>query len=313
MRRPAGAERSRGQVPLAEYGRLYLLLFCVTILSLTASEAPMVLAAVSGTTATATVVSPAFTLLGTVLLAFVYVTTRDLDVALGGPSGRPDASLAVVVLAPVGVVALAGLATLALDTSVQSLLGGSVYVGARPTLDGLVWNALVPSVLTGVGFGVLFIGVVQTALREHVTPAGGVAVVTVLGALYASAAGSTLAGYVGSLVVAFAVGTAAVVALGAAVGAGWQAADVTPDRSLAVAGVAGVGVVAAVTGLWYLLATVPGRSFVGGPVGLAVAFAAAAVAHERWRSAPLSVLVVVAYLAAVDVAVYLQALAGVGP
>lgn len=234
------------------------------------------------------------------LLALGYARVRGvrLRTTLPGRSALPPVGLAVAV--PVAVVVIAAVAQTVSQGSTNPVFGTGRFF-TRPALPSFLVGSLVPSLLFGSAFGLLFNGVVQESFREHLSPSARVGTVTVLGGLCFSPVAQSAGSFGGAPVTVVATVGLAVVAA-AVVGRGWQSLAGADERARAAVVAAAVGV-----GVWYLVVDPGYPGLVVSPAGYAVTFGAAGVAYERARSVWVPMLAVAAYHLALDAVAYLQA------
>lgn len=106
---------------------------------------------------------------GLALGTLVYAQVRNVEIPFGLPA-RSDlrVALATVLAAPL-LVAAAGLAGHFLfDTSMSAM--AQIRYAPDATLSFLVFESLVPATFEGLGYGLLFFGVVHERLRAETTP-----------------------------------------------------------------------------------------------------------------------------------------------
>jgi len=178
----------------------------------------------------------------------------------------------------------------------------------------LWWNAVVPGVLVGLGYGILFYGAIWSGLRETLGPREALLAVTALAGLYHWFVDPIwrLARSNGHLVVAlvFVVGTAlAVVELSRMRDAVSIRDAVSPTSAVALVFAAFLSFTVAVDVLSG--ATTAGELLTAGT--WFVVFAIAAWGHERTRSVWIPVLTIALFQIVLMVFPYLEAAAGLVP
>lgn len=247
------------------------------------------------------------------LLAVVYARARGFDLRIEAPdrSALPLAGAATLVSALVGAAWLVAYAVVR-EPRFGVVIGGPF--APQLSAGALAWSVVVPSVLVGVGMGVLYNGAIQESLREHVGPAGAVAAVTALSSV---ASWAVVDVGLADDAVATAATTLAVVALSllaaslAARGTRELPRSLGVEPTPAVAAAFGGCVVAllllAVSGLY--LST---WQFVPAGVSIAAVAAAASVGYERARSAWVPAIAFSTFLTIVDadLALYLARVLG---
>lgn len=297
-------------------GSLFLALFAVNAwATLVAKAGYRPLSGVVGGDLVGVFVVPALLVhvVGFALGAVVYARVRNLEIPSGLP-GRDRIRVVVsVVLAPVALVAVAGLVGHGLLDSTVSEMAQLRY---SPEINPiyLVPSSFVPSLLRGVGYGLLFYAVVHERLRDVTTPRHALVLTPAVVGFFWEVHSEVQSGiFDPSAMVHFVVLVAVSVGFGASLGLIYRGAVRSPVEDLVrpayvpvfVLGL--LGVAGVVTGI----ADYPTGILDGARLA---AFAAATYGYERTRSVWVPILVVAAFPAAVDVACYLEAVTGLaGP
>lgn len=257
----------------------------------------------------------AVSLLGLAGGALAYARYRGLTIPTGLPREGSWPAAGAGVVGPAVLVAATTVAGNAAGTPLSSLLSRAVSPDAPVTL--LVWSTGLPSTLLGVGIGVLFGVVVPERVRALVGSGDAPVVATLLvGAFRLLPLDPAGPQFTAGGAVEFGATLVFGVALAASVGVlcgrvGTDAGGVSLDTDtlgvahLLVFVLSAVGLVGAATGLTTLGELVDTGLWVAA-LGLAI------VGYERTRSAWVPVLGLVGFALALDVAVYLEARAGVG-
>ncbi|WP_135826108.1 hypothetical protein [Halorussus ruber] len=106
---------------------------------------------------------------GFALGAVVYARVSGIEIPFGFPASDDLLVTAATVLSAPLLVAVAGIAAIfAFDTSMVAM--AQVRYAPEARLSFLVFSSFVPSLLKGLGYGLLFFGVVHERLREETTP-----------------------------------------------------------------------------------------------------------------------------------------------
>lgn len=249
---------------------------------------------------------------GTGLLAVVYLRARDFDIQLRFPGQSAVPMVVTAALMPIFVVA----ALLFINhwgpvSSSEWILGGQ-YV-SPVSLAHLVQNILFASTFAAFGAALLFQGAIQETLREHATPTGAVAGITVLVGFHRWVTEQmvTMDGVASFFSIVAA--TTLVVLVTFVVVHLWQILDLTAIDYLTevtTAAVFGVAVVALLVGGWNSIPNYPNAPFVGYTIGHTVTIGVAAATYERTRSVWVPMLAILTFYIAVDIAPYLQFLIG---
>jgi len=111
-----------------------------------------------------------------------YAAVRRLRVPLGLPGRDGLDAVGVTAVAPLLIAAGYFLATHALGTSVAAV--GSIAAIPNPDPGFFWWNAVLPGVLVGLGYGVLFYGAILGGFREAFDPVEALLAVVTLAWLY---------------------------------------------------------------------------------------------------------------------------------
>jgi hypothetical protein len=106
---------------------------------------------------------------GFALGAVVFARVRSVEIPFGLPASDDLSVAAVTILAAPLLVAVAGISAIfAFDTSMGAM--AQVRYAPDAGLSFLVFSSVVPSLFEGLGYGLLFFGVVHERLREETTP-----------------------------------------------------------------------------------------------------------------------------------------------
>lgn len=117
-----------------------------------------------------------------VVVGVGYATIRGLRVPTGLPDRDDAGAVAVCTLSPLLVVAGYVLGTHAIDTSVAAVESTAAF--PSPGIGFLWWNVVVPGILIGVGYGVLFYGAILGGLAGTLTARESLFAITTLAGLY---------------------------------------------------------------------------------------------------------------------------------
>lgn len=261
-------------------------------------------------------VSGATSLVGLAGGALLFARYRDIDLSLGRPrSGTLGTALGTVVAPVALVVGTALVANAVFGVTLSSLTHRFVSPDASPRF--LLWTMGLPAVFVGVGYGVLFCGLVTERVRTLVGREDAVAVATLLSGFFWLLPIDAVTGLrisVGSVVeftaslvfgVAFAMGLGILhrrVETDAGSTAGFDASALE-RRHLLVLAVAVVGLFGAATGL-----TSVGEIVVDGL--WITAFAAGVLGYDRTRSAWVPALALAGFTLALGAVVYTEAVLG---
>lgn len=119
----------------------------------------------------------------TIAVGLGYGMLHDVDLRLSPPRGTPGRTLAFALGGPLlcyGV--LFGIVHVATATSLTAV--AQLAYAPVVSVGFIWWNAVLPGLLIGLAYGVLFFGAVQAHLRERVDPGEAVLAVTVVAGGY---------------------------------------------------------------------------------------------------------------------------------
>lgn len=256
------------------------------------------------------VVSGLTSLAGLGLGAVAYARYRGLDIGTAAPfRGAWLTTLGAIAAPAVLVAGVAAAGNVLADVTLSAMTQRWVAGDAVPRV--LLVTAVVPAVFVGVGYGVLFCGVVYERVRALVGPDHAVAVAAAMVAFFRLLPIDAVAGLpvslgnavelVASLVFGVAFGMAVgVLSRHVRTGAPLRALD---PRHAAVLVLAGVGIVGVATDLTSLSRTV-------GDLLWITALGVAIVGYERTRSVWVPVLSIATFQVAVLAVLYLEARLG---
>ncbi|WP_255196932.1 hypothetical protein [Halorarius litoreus] len=247
--------------------------------------------------------------LGTLLATVVYLRVTGVSLSLGLPTHDRETG-AVTPFLSVGLVAIGALVAHGLLGSSVSEVVRSSY-GASMSVAFLAWVTLVPAVFAALAYGLLYLGAVQRTLRELVDPGHAVGLTVFVVGIVRAMDPPSLARPSPESLGLFLLLALVAAAVGFTAGIAYRGAGATDPKTV-------------VRG-WYVPVLVVG---VVGIVGVATEFTAAttllrwglyvgtvavaAYAHERTASLWVGVVTLFCYHVAVNVAVYLEAMGGVG-
>lgn len=244
--------------------------------------------------------------------AFLYARARNHPIPFGVPDRNRLRVVGAVAAAPVALIALTALAGYALDATVSEM--AQMRYSPEVQLSFLVYTSFVPAVLRGVGYGLLFFGVVHERLRDVASPRHALVLTPVVAGFFHLLSGESLLTHQFDpiAVLHFLTLLLVGVAFGACVGLLYRGTtrDSLPDvLRFAYVPVFVIGLLGFV-GVAMELAELP----TGAVDALWLAtFAVAAYGYERARSVWVPVAVVAVFAAALDVAAVLEAVAGIAP
>lgn len=247
---------------------------------------------------------------GIALAAGCYARIRNVEIPFGIPT-RDDWPVAAsaVLAGPLLVAAGAVVGDVVFGTTVSAMVQLRYSPDAR--LSFLVFSSFVPALLKGLGYGLLFFGVVHERLRETTTPRHALVLTPVVVGFFWEMQENVRHDLLDPIAVAHITVLAAVsVGFGASLGLlyrGTVRESVGRLVRVAYVPVFSVGLLGAV-------GVASGFDFP--PVLLDVlrlgAFAVAAYGYERTRSIWVPILVVAVFLAAVDAAAFAESVAAFG-
>ena len=260
-------------------------------------------------------VLPAFltNIVGIGLGALVYARVRNVDIPWNLPArGRLYITTTTLLAVPVLVMITALVGRVAFETPVSSLI--NLRYNPQVRLSDLVFSSFVPSILAGVGYGLAFYGVVHQRVREATTPRHALVLTPLLVGLFWEARGgvrhvfqwdSPLPDTVRVLLM-----LVATVAFASSLGLLYRGAFRAPVKHLLRARYVPV-LAFGLFGAAILLMSITDFPTALTDVVRLVVFGVAAYGYERTRSIWVPILVVAAFLATLDVASYLEMVAGV--
>ena len=168
-----------------EFGLLYLLLVAVSVFEFVAVEwlYDPVDAAISIGPGGVMLVGSILGVTGFVVAPLLFVRLRGVAVPTRLPGRGAVTTAVLAVVAPLGILAvMAGVAHVLLQSTISGVTQG--WYGSEVSVAFLVQMAILPALLTGIGYGLLFNGAVQGAIRERFDARSGIAVVAVIGGAY---------------------------------------------------------------------------------------------------------------------------------
>jgi len=247
---------------------------------------------------------------GIALAAGCYARIRTVEIPFGIPT-RDDWPVAVsaVLAGPLLVTAGAVIGSAAFDTSVSAMV--QLRYGPDARLSSLVLSSFVPALLEGLGYGLLFFGVVHERLREATTPRHALVLTPVVVGFFWEMQENVRHDLLDPITLAhFAVLVVVSVGFGASLGLLYRATvrdsvgQLVRAAYVPVFGVGLLGAVGVISGFDFPLVLLDGLRL--------GAFAIAAYGYERTRSIWVPILVVAVFLAAVDVAAFAESVTTFG-
>lgn len=247
---------------------------------------------------------------GFALAALVYARVRNVEVPFGLPAADSWTTAVGTLLAAPLLVAVVGLAGhLLFDTSASAMVGTRYAPEVR--LSFLVLSSSVPALFEGLGYGLLFFGVVHERLREETTPRHALVLTPAVGWFFWKIRAETLADLLNPTSLAhFALLVLVGVAFGSSLGLLYR--GTVRDSAGELVRVAYVPVFT--LGLLGVFGVISALDFPRDLLDAArlAALVLATYGYERTRSVWVPVFVVAMFLAAVDAAAFVEAVAGLG-
>jgi len=168
-----------------EFGLLYLLLVAVSLFEIVAADwmYEPVTSAISIPMAGELLAGSILGVAGLVVVPLLFVRLHGVAIPTGLPDHGTATAVALAVVAPLAILAaMAGVAHVLLQSTVSGVTQG--WYGSEVSLAFLFQMAILPALLLGIGYGLLFNGAIQGSIRERFDAHTAVVVATVIAGAY---------------------------------------------------------------------------------------------------------------------------------